>query len=122
MRIFKNKAFQQWLKEIRLSDQDLKKAIVAMNCGMYDANLGGNIYKKRIAVGGRGKSSGVRTIVAFKEDDKAFFVYGFAKNVRSNISEQEERVLKALAKVYFSYSVQQLELAIKAGQLLEVRQ
>ena len=32
----------------------------------------GQIVKKRISVGGRGKSGGMRTIVAFKVEDKAF--------------------------------------------------
>ena len=35
-----------------------------MECGLYEADLGGNVYKKRVAVGNRGKSHGARTIVA----------------------------------------------------------
>lgn len=68
------------------------------------------MVKKRVAVGGRGKSGGVRTLLAYKVDDKAFFVYGFAKNARANISANELKALKRLAKTE----------AIKHGALFEV--
>ena len=87
MRIFKNKAFHRWTKEIGLSDNKLQEAITEICNGLYEANLGGNVFKKRVALDGRGKSAGTRTIVAFKTDKHAFFVYGYAKNVRSTISE-----------------------------------
>ena len=50
-----------------------------MNQGGYEANLGSNFYKKRISVGHKGKSGGVRTILAFKVNDKAFFMYAFGE-------------------------------------------
>ena len=121
MRIFKNKAFHRWAKEIGLSDNKLHEAVKEISDGLYEANLGGNIFKKRVALDSRGKSAGTRTIVAFRTDKPAFFVYGFAKNVRSNISEQEELALKKLAKLYFSYGKEQLARAIKAGELIEVK-
>ncbi|MFZ2485630.1 MAG: type II toxin-antitoxin system RelE/ParE family toxin [Candidatus Rickettsiella isopodorum] len=50
--------------------------------------MGGSVYKKRISIGNRGKSSGSRTLVAFKLNNKAFFIYEFAKNKRSNITQR----------------------------------
>lgn len=120
MRIFKNKEFQKWQKEIKLTDIILKKAIYEMESGLYDANLGGNVYKKRVALNSRGKSSGARTIIAFKLNNSAFFIYGFAKNERSNITPRENNALKELAKVYFSYDKKKIDHAIKSGELLEV--
>lgn len=38
-----------------------------MQAGLIDTDLGGDIYKKRIAIGNKGKSAGVRTIVATKK-------------------------------------------------------
>jgi hypothetical protein len=120
MRIFKNKAFHRWAKEVGLSDNELKEAVNEISNGLYEANLGGNVFKKRIALDGRGKSAGARTIVAFRTDKHVFFVYGYAKNVRSTISEQEEIALKKLAKLYFSFSDEQLAQAISVGELVEV--
>lgn len=121
MRIFKNKAFHRWSKEMGIGDNELKEATNEISKGMYEANLGGNIFKKRVAVNGRGKSSGVRTIVAFKIDKYVFFIYGYAKNVRSTISEKEEIALKKLAKIYFSFNDEQLTQAINIGELVEVK-
>lgn len=120
MRIFKNKAFHRWAKEAGISDNELKKAVDEISNGLYEANLGGNVFKKRIALYGRGKSVGARTIVAFRSGRHVFFVYGYAKNVRSTISEQEEIALKKLAKIYFSFSIDQLAKAIRVGEFVEV--
>ena len=51
-------------------------------------------------VGGRGKSGGVRTLVVYKLGQKVFFVYGFAKNARANISTDELKVLSTWLKNY----------------------
>ena len=120
MRIFKNKAFHRWTEEIGISDNKLKEAVNEISNGLYEANLGGNVFKKRVALDGRGKSAGTRTIVAFRTDKHSFFVYGYAKNVRSTISEQEEIALKKLAKLYFSFSDEQLAKALHLGELVEV--
>lgn len=120
MRILKNKAFHQWSKDTDLTDEGLKQTVEDLIQGKFEACLGGNIYKKRIGLNNRGKRGGVRTIIAFKVNDKAIFIYGYAKNVRDNITTKEEMALKALARVYFSYSDHQISLAIKAGELIEV--
>lgn len=52
MRIFKNKAFHRWLKEVGLSDNQLKNAAKEISNGLYEAHLGGNVFKKRVALDG----------------------------------------------------------------------
>ena len=120
MRIFKNRAFNKWMAKEGLSDEGLRVAVDEINRGLIDVDLGGHVVKKRVAINGRGKSGGVRTLVAYKMSDKAFFVYGFAKNVRSNISAAELKALKHLAKELLSYSDQALTQAIQHGALIEV--
>lgn len=121
MRIFKNKVFSKWAAKERVSDKALKAAIQEIGNGLVDANLGGNVYKKRVAIGGKGKSGGVRTILAFKVDDKAFFIYGFAKNARANIRDDEVKALKKYAAELLSYSDKQLQKAVDVGALVEVK-
>jgi hypothetical protein len=60
-----------------------------MERGLVDADLGGHVFKKRVAVPGKGKSGGARTLLVYRAGTKAFFVYGFAKNTRANIKENE---------------------------------
>jgi len=121
MRILKNKPFSQWAKKLRITDKTLATAINEMVDGLYEANLGGHIYKKRIPLGHRGKSAGARTIIAFKMHDKAVFIYGFSKSEKSNITKKEEEALKELAKAYFNYDERQINKAIKENVLLEVQ-
>ena len=91
-----------------------------MEHGLIDAKLGGQVVKKRVALPGRGKRGSSRTLVAFKQGDKAFFIYGFAKNERANISSKELQVLKLLAKELLNYSATALVKATKAGELIEI--
>ena len=121
MRILKSKSFCRWASEADLKDAELLQAVQEMQQGIYDANLGGNIYKKRVRLKNRGKRGGARTIVAFKSQIKTIFLYGFAKNTRANITKKEEETLKALAKVYFRYDDHQIGQAIKLGELIEVQ-
>ena len=81
---------------------------------------GGHLYKKRIAIDGKGKRGSLRTIVAFKKEDKAFFVYGYAKNSIENITEAELEALKELAKIYFSYGDVGINNAVKSKKFIEV--
>lgn len=120
MRILKNKAFNKWAPKEGISDQALRDAVDEMERGLVDADLGGRVFKKRVATSGRGKSGGVRTLLAYREGDRAFFVYGFAKSERANIKADELDGLKKLAKELLGYSDQQLNKAIDNGALIEV--
>jgi|GEM_PF-687769 len=102
------------------SDDALRTAVVEMGRGLIDADLGGHVMKKRMAIGGRGKRGGVRTLLAYKSGDKAFFVYGFAKNVWASVRTDELKALKHLAKELMGYSDKALTKAIRHGALIEV--
>ncbi len=120
MRIFKNKLFHQWTKKIGLDNEPLRIAIDEISTGLYDGRLGKFLYKKRIGIKGKGKRNSLRTIIAFKKEDKAFFMYGYAKNVRANIGEREKQALLKLAKIYFSYNNVQITEAIDMKKIIEV--
>lgn len=120
MRILKNRSFSQWASKLKISDEVLYSAITEMQHGLYDANLGGNVYKKRLPFGHKGKSGGMRTIIAFKLNNRAIFVYGYAKSEKSTLTQKEAESLKQLAKLYFSYSDNEIKKAIEAGVLIEV--
>ena len=120
MRACKIKAFAKWASGEGLSDDALASAVVEMEKGLIDAKLGGQVVKKRVALPGRGKRGSTRTLVAFRQGNKAFFIYGFAKKERTNINEKELRALKMLAKELMSYTTATLTKATKAGELIEI--
>ena len=121
IRIYKLKWFKRWASKEGLSDSLLKVAIAEMQQGLVDADLGANVFKKRVPSGGRGKSGSLRTLIAFQVDNKAFFIYGFSKSTRSNISVKEMKSLKLLAKELLNYSEEKLMKAIDSGSIEEVR-
>ena len=118
--IWKTRTFSRWMRKIQLKDPALIAAIEEMARGLVDADLGGNIYKKRIALPGRGKSGSTRTIIATNRDDRWFFLYGFEKNERDNITKDELDYLQDAAQVFLGDSDADLESAIVIGELLEV--
>ncbi len=119
MKIYKTKWFHRWAAKEGLNAAVLRAAIVEMEQGLADA-LGGYLYKKRIAIPGRGKRGGARTLVAFRRGSSAFFIYGYPKNERANVTDREIGALRLLAKELLRYSEQQLATAIQAGELFEM--
>ena len=120
MQAFKTKAFAKWARGEGLGDAALGTAVAEMERGLIDAQLGGHVVKKRVAFPGRGKRGSARTVVAFKQGNRAFFIYGFAKNERGNVSDKELQALKLLAKELLGYSATSLNKALKAGELIEI--
>lgn len=108
------------MRKVGLTDAALSRALLEMTQGLVDADLGGYLVKKRIALPGQGKRGGARTIVATQMADRWFFIYGFNKNERANIDQDELKVLQELAKDLLRLDEQQLAATLKAGQLFEV--
>src|SRR6266702_66137 len=121
MSVYRTRSFSRWARKQRLSDASLCDAVHEMWQGLYEADLGGGLLKKRIARRGQGKSGGFRTIVATNRADRWFFVYGFAKNERANIDDDEEAALKKLAETLLTMSPTSLAKAESAGEITEVK-
>ena len=95
-------------------------AIANAKKGLIDADLGGGVIKQRLARPSEGKSGGFRSIILFRLGDKAFFVYGFPKNVRSNIRKDELKGFRELATTLHGYNETALAKALKTGAIVEV--
>ena len=120
MAIYKTKWFARWSRKNGLSDSSICAAVSEMTNGLYDANLGGGLYKKRIAKQGQGKSGGFRTLLASNFGNRWFFMYGFEKNQRSNIDKDEEDALKLLAEKLLALSNKEIEQATQSDEFIEV--
>ncbi len=80
----------------------------------------GTVFKKCVAFSGRGKRGGVRIIIGFKMGGNVFFIYGFAKNKRGNIDDDELKALRKLAKTYSTYTDKELDVAVGEKALIEI--
>ena len=120
MRVFKTKAFARFARKAALNDAALCKAVADAERGLIDADLGGGVIKQRVARHGQGKSGGFRTVILYRRGARAFFVYGFAKSDRANISQDELAALKELASEMLAYDEAEIMTAIASGPLIEV--
>ena len=120
MRIFKHRQFQQWMKGEDVTDGMLKEAVAEMVVGLRDVSLGSGLYKKRIAAPGKGKSGGYRTLIAFKSAFRAFFIYGFSKNEKANITVNEKCVYRRLSRILLEADESTLNTMLHIGSLIEV--
>lgn len=120
MKVFRTKRFSRFTRKETLDDAMLLKAATDAVAGRIDADLGGGVIKQRVARKGGGKSGGFRTILLFRSGSHVFFVYGFAKSERANISKDELTAFRKLADSLLILGPGQLKSAIEAGELIEV--
>ena len=120
MAIYQTRWFERWARKHGLSEPSLCTAVDEMAKGLYDGDLGGNLFKKRIAQPGQDKSGGFRTLVATKRTNRCIYLFGFPKSGLSNIDRDEDEALKKLATQLLGLTMQALDHAKQAGELIEV--
>jgi hypothetical protein len=119
-RVFKTRSFIRWARKIGLPDATLCKAVDEMERGLIDADLGGCVIKKRVPLPGRGKSGSTRTLVATNKGPRWFFMFGFEKNERANISDSELEALKKIAADLLKRSSIELDSLLRTEALQEI--
>jgi len=119
-RVFKTRHFCRWMRKTDLTDDSLCNAVREMADGLIDADLGAGLVKKRVGLAGRGKRGGARTLVATNKGSLWFFVFGFEKNERANISAEEKQALQDLAQDLLARQPAQLDAAATEGALQEI--
>ena len=120
MRYLKTKHFARWARKADVSDGLLKEAIREFEQGLYEADLGHHLFKKRIALHSRGKSGGGRTILFYQEEEKIVFCFGFAKNVKENLEETDKKALYRLSKDLLGFRSVDIDKLVQSGALIEI--
>jgi len=120
VRVFKYPWFDRFAGKEGITDNELREIINQLEADQADADLGGNVYKVRLARPGAGKSGGYRVIVYFKNSFRTFFVYGFSKSDKDNINEKELKAFKLDAKEDFALTDAQIQAWLDRGTLIEV--
>ncbi len=85
-----------------------------------DADLGGGVIKQRVARAGQGRSGGYRTLILFRQGDRAIFAFGFAKSRQENISQADLAVLRQAADEALGWSEDDMDRLVAAGALVEI--
>jgi hypothetical protein len=121
MRVFKTRVFDRWAGKTGVTDTALLKSVVDIERGLIDADLGGNLFKQRVALPGRGKSGSTRTLLATRFAGTLYFLFGFEKSDRDNITQRERAIYQSLASNLLALSNNQIETALNANELIEVQ-
>ena len=120
MHVYKTKTFARFARKASIRDSELRAAASDLERGKIDADLGGGLYKQRLARAGQGKSGGFRVVVAYRVKSRAAFVFGFAKNEMANIAPDELTALKILGAHILGLGNGALANALNEGELIEV--
>lgn len=112
--------FRRWMRRQVLRDIDLCRAVAEMAGGLIDADLGSGLLKKRVARSGAGKSGGHRVLVANRRGGAWFFIDGFAKSSRANVSEKQLRLRRMAAMRLTAMTGGERQSALLEGELKEV--
>jgi hypothetical protein len=120
IKIFKTRSFAQWAKKEKMTDLILRGVIDQLVQGLVNVDLGGGLVKKRVARSGQGKRGGYRTLLAFKRGERAVFIFGFSKNDRENIDNDEKHIYKKLCRIYLEATEKQLEVMCDDKKLFEI--
>ncbi|ABM39590.1 type II toxin-antitoxin system RelE/ParE family toxin [Polaromonas naphthalenivorans] len=119
-KVFKTKSFARWARKL-ISDSELCVAALEIEKNLYEADLGGGVCKKRIAVPGHGKSGSTRTLVAKRHENAIFFIVGRSKSdPGADFSPTEETVAKAYAGLLQKASLSKLNQMKVNGALVEI--
>ena len=120
MRIFKTRAFGRFARKERLDDAILHEAIERADRGLVDADLGGHVIKQRVARRGQGRSGGYRTLIAYRSETRAVFMFGFAKSDQETISDEELAQLQKAAALMLGWSQTQVDALVVTEKWTEI--
>lgn len=112
--------FAKWAAKHSVSTADLAATLNEIEAGSFEADLGGHVIKKRIRFRGQGKSGSGRTLLCFKQDDRAIFIHGYAKNEKANVSKKELVAFRRVAEILLVLSSDQIAHSVNTGTFIEV--
>ncbi len=84
--------------------------------------IGSSLFIVRVKRDFGGKRSGFRTLIVYKKNDRAIFVYGFSKNEKDNVDQSELRLFRKLAKDFISMEESELNQAIRNHVLIDLEE
>ncbi len=118
----KTKWFNKWAKKNSLSDKILLKTIDDVTKDSGVVNLGSGLLKIRTSKVGQGKSGGFRTILVYREERIAIFIYGFSKTDKDNLDNDELRYFKKLAKDLLNIDNNKINELEKQGSIIKIKE
>jgi hypothetical protein len=114
--MFASKPFLRFARRFGIDDEALWETVN----GAFDADLGGGIFKYRLARAGEGSSGGARALIAMRVGHRAVLMFGFEKKDLANITPGELKAYRKAAKIYLSFSDEEIAAILKQKALIEI--
>lgn len=114
-RVFASKPFMRFARRFGIADEALWETV----SGTCDADLGGGVFKYRLAREGEGSSGGARALIAMKVGQRAVLMFGFEKKDLANIRPDELRGYRKAARIYLGFSEEEITAIVKQKALFE---
>lgn len=119
-KIFKTKTFDRWARKI-IGDALLCAAAVEIEGGLFEADLGHGLCKKRIARRGQGKSGATRILVAKRHQTAIIFLVGREKSAPgADFPDAVVEAARILADGLQKQSIDKLNAMAVEGLLKEI--
>ena len=74
------------------------------------------VIKQRLARPNEGRFGRFRSLILFRTTQRAIFAFGFAKNQLDNISEDNLKALKLVAKTLLEHDDEQTDELVEKGR------
>jgi len=91
-----------------------------MKAGLSSSEWGSHLFKIRVKKPDSGKSSKFRTIVVYRENDRAIFLYDFGENERVNINASELQHFKKLGNDFLALNKDKLKHFVDEKILFDI--
>jgi hypothetical protein len=113
---------RKWMRREHVTGAMLLQAIRNLEEGLSTTNLGSSLFKVRVARKGQGKSGGYRTLIVYRQGDRAIVIYGFKKSDVDNIADDELTFFRELAATLLALAAEQIEIAIENEELYKIEE
>ncbi len=116
LRVFAFKDVVRFARKFHISDDGIWSVVRSQP----DADLGGGLYKYRIARPGEGSRGGGRVLIALKFGSRAILMFAWEKSNMENIKHNELKAYRDVAKMYLGYSDLQMTKLVNDRVLVEI--
>ncbi len=119
-RVFTIPAFDRFARKARIGDERLIDAVDRADRQLIYADLGEELIKQAVGRPNKAAINGFRTMIGFRPEFRAFFLYGFPKNDADNITQNALKGFRKVTADFMTLTDDQVEILLASKDLREI--
>ncbi len=104
----------------RITDAELWDAFTRSLDPKVDCSLGHGLVRHRLPRPSRGRPLGFCSILAYRTDNRALFLYGFPRDRPDDLSQRDLIAYRDIATAFLELNNEAIDLLIAKGKFTEV--